>query len=238
GGGDVHYVSLCGGGLITRLILADISGHGSSVAELGRAMRDLMRRNINRKTQARLVRELNRQFTELAKLSRFATAVVGTYLANRDQLTLCNAGHPRPLWFRAAARDWRFVDSDGSGEQTGLTNLPLGIDSSTSYPQATLDLTPGDVILIYTDALTESTGAAGKMLGEQGLLEMMRTIDATQPAEMAQALIDRLNKYRGGRQADDDSTFLLLHHNARNSGRLSLRQKLDVYAKVFHLKSL
>jgi sigma-B regulation protein RsbU (phosphoserine phosphatase) len=201
-------------------------------------MRELMRRNINRKTQARLVGELNRQFTALAQLSRFATAVIGTYLANRDQLTLCNAGHPRPLWYRAQSREWRFVDSEDSAEGSGLTNLPFGIDESTSYLQATLDLTPGDVILIYTDALTESTGPDGKMLGEQGLLELTRSLDATTPAALPQALIDRLYKYRGGRQPGDDCTFLLLHHNARNSGRLSLRQKLDVYAKVFRLKSV
>lgn len=238
GGGDVHYVSLCGGGLITRLILADISGHGASVADLGLAMRELMRRNINRKSHARLVRDLNRQFTELSKLSHFATAVVGTYLANRDQLTLCNAGHPRPLWYHSSARRWFFVDFDGSGEQQGLTNLPLGIDASTSYLHATLNLTPGDVLLIYTDALTESTDANGKMLGEQGLLDLVETIDPTDPSTMPQALIDRLYKYRGGRQPEDDCSFLLLHHNARNSGRLSLRQKLDVYAKVFRLKTV
>ena len=75
GGGDVHYVSLCGGGLITRLILADVSGHGASVADMARSLRDLMRRNINSKSQSRFVRDLNRQFTELAKMSRFATAV-------------------------------------------------------------------------------------------------------------------------------------------------------------------
>src|SRR5262249_29484123 len=65
GGGDVHYVSLCGGGVITRFILADVSGHGASVANMARSLRDLMRRNINRKNQASLVKELNRQFTEL-----------------------------------------------------------------------------------------------------------------------------------------------------------------------------
>jgi sigma-B regulation protein RsbU (phosphoserine phosphatase) len=184
------------------------------------------------------VRELNRQFTELSQMKRFATAVVGTYLANRDQLTLCNAGHPRPLWYRAQTGQWSYVDAEDSSEQLGLTNLPLGIDESTAYLQATLDLTPGDVILIYTDALTESTGVDDKMLGEQGLLELIRTIDATRPSAVPQTLIDRLYKYRGGRQPGDDCSFLLMHHNARNSGRLSLKQKLDVYAKMFHLKSV
>src|SRR5262249_54083644 len=72
GGGDVHYVSLCGGGVIPRLILADVSGHGASVADMARSLRDLMRKNINRKSQPRLVRNLNRQFTDLAKFRRFA----------------------------------------------------------------------------------------------------------------------------------------------------------------------
>jgi phosphoserine phosphatase RsbU/P len=235
-GGDVHYVSLCGGGVITRLILADISGHGASVAELAHSLRELMRRNINSKSQTRLVRDLNRQFTELAKLSRFATAIVATYLAHRDQLTICNAGHPRPLWFRAATAEWHFVDVDDRAERAGLTNLPLGIDDSTSYPQATLNLEPGDVVFIYTDALTESPGAGGEMLGEQGLRELMGTIDTTNAKSMAQSLVARLDQLRGGRPAEDDATFLMLHHNAANPGRLSIRQKLDVYAKVFGLK--
>jgi sigma-B regulation protein RsbU (phosphoserine phosphatase) len=237
-GGDVHYVSLCGGGVITRLILADISGHGASVAELASSLRELMRRNINSKSQTRLVRDLNRQFTELAKLSRFATAVVATYLAHRDQLTICNAGHPRPLWFRAAAGEWQFVDVDDRAERAGLTNLPLGIDDSTAYPQATLNLEPGDVVLIYTDAFTESLGTGGEMLGEQGLRELVQSIDTTNAKSMAQSLVARLDQFRGNRPAEDDATFLLLHHNAGHPGRLSLRQKLDVYAKVFGLKSV
>src|SRR3954451_17981370 len=90
GGGDVHYVSLCGGGVITRFILADVSGHGASVADMARSLRDLMRRNINRKSQERLVKALNQEFTELVKLRRFATALVGTYLTAGDRLTICN----------------------------------------------------------------------------------------------------------------------------------------------------
>jgi serine phosphatase RsbU (regulator of sigma subunit) len=226
------------GGLITRLILADISGHGASVGELGRSLRELMRRNINRKSQSRLVRDLNRQFSELAKLSRFATAVVGTYLSNRDQLTLSNAGHPRPLWFRAATGQWHFVDANDRGSGA-LANLPLGVDDSTSYPLVTLDLAPDDRILIYTDALIEAAGRDGQLLGEPGLLELLRSIDPGVDLQaMAGALVDRLDRYRGGRPADDDTTFLLLHHNAGDPGRLSVRQKLDVYAKVFHLKSV
>ena len=99
-GGDVHYVTLCGGGIITRLIVADVSGHGEAVAKFSDALRTLMRRNINSKSQKRLVKALNRQFTELAQLRRFATAVIATYLATTDRLAICNAAHPRPIWYR------------------------------------------------------------------------------------------------------------------------------------------
>ena len=105
-GGDVYYMSLCGGGSITRFILADVSGHGDAVADVAKALRDLMRRNITWKDQDGLVRALNRQFAELSGMNRFATAVVATYLTAGDSLTVCNAGHPRPLWRPGTITRW------------------------------------------------------------------------------------------------------------------------------------
>lgn len=60
-GGDVHYVSLCAGGVVTRLMLADVSGHGEAIAGTSQALRSLMRRHMNAKSQTRLVGELNRR---------------------------------------------------------------------------------------------------------------------------------------------------------------------------------
>ena len=57
-GGDLHYVSVCGGGVITRVIVADVSGHGARVAEFSEALRALMRKNINTKSQTLLVKAL------------------------------------------------------------------------------------------------------------------------------------------------------------------------------------
>jgi serine phosphatase RsbU (regulator of sigma subunit) len=111
-GGDVHYVSLCGGGSITRLIVADLAGHGESAAEAALGLRTLMRKNINRKDQSRLVRDLNRQFLKQSQMRRFATSVIATYLTARDTLSICNAGHPRPLWYHADSGDWEIVSMD------------------------------------------------------------------------------------------------------------------------------
>jgi serine phosphatase RsbU (regulator of sigma subunit) len=237
GGGDVHYVSLCGGGVITRMILADVSGHGASVADMARSLRDLMRRNINRKSQARLVQDLNRQFTETAKLRRFATALVATYLTTAHRLTVSNAGHPRPFWYQAAAGRWAVLagpDRRGGG----LANVPLGIDDTSSFDQVEIPLDRGDLVLFYTDALTEATNLEGQLLGEDGLLGLVQALDLSEPANLPGALLVRLDAYRAARAPDDDLTFLLLHHNASRSPHLTLGQKLDVYAKVFGLKSV
>src|SRR5436309_2406790 len=108
-GGDVYYVTLCGGGVITRIVVADVSGHGSSVAEFSLSLRALLRKNINQKSQNRLVGQLNRQFAEMAGMRRFATALVATYLASTDRLSVCNAGHPRPLIHRAVTDEWSIL---------------------------------------------------------------------------------------------------------------------------------
>lgn len=232
-GGDVYYVSLCGGGMLTRLIVADVSGHGEDVAGFSASLRTLMRKNINTKSQTALVRALNRQFAEMAQLRRFATAVVATYLATRRRLTVCNAGHPRPLWYRASSGRWALLDRGGD-DAPG--NLPLGLDDETPYRQFAQDLGPGDLVLFYTDALIEASGPSGEMLGEEGLLALARDLDPGDPSRIGRALLAGVEAHRGGKEADDDTTLVVLRHNAGGPRRLSIGEKLDVYAKVFGLK--
>ena len=232
-GGDLHYVSLCGGGVITRVVVADVSGHGASVAEFSETLRTLMRKNINTKSQTRLVQALNRQFGEHAQLLRFATAVVATYLATKRSLTVCNAGHPRPLCYRQSQDRWLFLDAHAA--EPG--NLPLGLDDESPYHQFTETLEPGDVVCFYTDALTEAKDPAGKMLGEAGLLELVRGLKPTEPRQLAERLISQIDAHCQGRADEDDVTLLCLFHNGKGPRPPSLSEKLDVYAKVFGLKA-
>lgn len=237
-GGDVHYVSLCGGGLVTRLVLADVSGHGASAATFGRVLRDLVRRNINRKSQARMLTELNREFADLAELRHFATAVVATYLANRAELSLSNAGHPRPLWYQANQRGWRVLDTDRETPADVVANLPWGIDESSAYPQLRLRLGVGDLVLTYTDAFVEAASPAGRQLGEAGLRSLVEELDPSRPADLLAAIWQRIEEFRGGAPADDDATLLLIRHQGGGPRRRSLSEVFDIYAKVFRLKSI
>ena len=237
-GGDVHYVSLCGGGIITRLIIADVSGHGQKVGEFSDALRTLMRRNINKKSQEGLVRALNRQFMELAQLRRFATAVVATYLATDDSLAVCNAAHPRPIWYQAESKTWSVLTHETAMPSATARNLPLGVDETSSYDQFTIRLGPDDVVIFYTDALTEAMAPSSGMLGEGGLLEIARGLDLDQPERLGPTLLERIRHHREGIVADDDVTLLVLRHNGGPPRKPSIGEKLDVYAKVFGLKSV
>jgi serine phosphatase RsbU (regulator of sigma subunit) len=232
-GGDLHYVSLCGGGLITRLVVADVSGHGEQAAGFSEALRELMRKNINTKSQTRLVAALNRQFGEAAGAFRFATAVVATYLASKRTLTVCNAGHPRPLWYRAADREWGLLDRD----LAVAGNLPLGLDDASPYNQFTVGLGLGDLVVVYTDAFIEAVDPSGDMLGESGLLDIARRLDPSTCEAVGPALVAAVARHRHHRPADDDVTLLVVRHTAAGPRRVSLREKIDVYAKVFGLKN-
>jgi sigma-B regulation protein RsbU (phosphoserine phosphatase) len=208
GGGDVHYLSLCASGTISRLILADISGHGTAVAEVAEALRTLMEKNINVGDQTQLVENLNCQFAELAEMQRFATGVVATYLTADESLTISNAGHPRPLWWRSQTGSWGFLGPAIGG----VGNLPWGLDDRTPYQQFSVHLGRGDLILFYSDAMIEAADYAGRQLGEEGLLKLTQGLGAGNPTEAGRALLESVAAHRGGREADDDLTIVAWLH--------------------------
>ena len=222
-GGDVYYLSLCASGTISRLILADISGHGAAVADVAASLRSLMEKNINVANHTRLVQQLNRQFAEIAETKRFATAVVATYLTADKSLTVCNAGHPRPLWRRADSGTWDLL-GPAVGE---VGNLPWGLDDETPYKQFSVQLGRGDLVVFYTDALIEAVDATGRQLGEDGLLTLARGLNTEGPVQTGRALRDAVAAHRGGREADDDFTVVAWHHKGANLRHPSVRDNVD-----------
>jgi len=163
-GGDVYYASSCATGRISRLLLADVSGHGTSVAATAADLRTLMRRFVNRLDQAEFVRLLNQQFIALSQSATFATAVVTTFFAPSRRLTVCNAGHPRPFLYRSAKQQWNFLGHDDeSANKPKGKNIPLGLLDLGEYEQFDVELEPGDCLVKYTDALIEASDAGSLM---------------------------------------------------------------------------
>lgn len=236
-GGDVHYVSMCSAGKIARVALADVSGHGAEAEGVSRSLRDLMRRHINTPDGARLMRSLNEGFDTLGATGRFATAVFATYFAPSDHLIVCNAGHPRPLWYSAARNEWTALDGsipDCAARDALPRNLPLGVIAPTAYEQFAVALGPGDLALLYTDCLTETRDTSGRMLGETGLLDAARRIGPREPGDFVRRLVDEVVGAQGER-ADDDLTVILLHHNAGEPGRMGVRERARSLARQIGL---
>jgi phosphoserine phosphatase RsbU/P len=216
-GGDVYYASSCATGRISRLLLADVSGHGNAVAATAADLRTLMRRFVNRLDQAEFVRLLNQQFIALSQAATFATAVVSTFFAPSRRLTVCNAGHPRPFLYRAAERQWNFLgqdslgqDDDGTNSKSKPQNIPLGLLALAEYEQFDVELEPGDCLVSYTDALVESSDADGEMLGENGLLRIMRLLGDVEPQKLIETLLTEIVERYPENLSKDDVTVMVV----------------------------
>jgi sigma-B regulation protein RsbU (phosphoserine phosphatase) len=211
-GGDVYYASSCATGRITRLLLADVSGHGNTVASTAANLRTLMRRFVNRLDQTEFVRLLNQQFTALSEMGTFATAVVATFFAPTQRMIVCNAGHPRPLLYQAAMKEWTFLGAEAANDDAP-NNIPLGIIDVTEYEQFDVELKSGDCVLSYTDALIESRDADGEMLGEAGLLRIMRLVGDVEPQLLTKTLLREIKDRYPDNLTEDDVTVLLVRAN-------------------------
>jgi len=229
-GGDVYYVSSCASGRISRLLLADVSGHGASVASTAADLRTLMRRFVNRLDHKEFVRLLNEQFTAQASNGRFSTAVVTTFFAPSRRLSLCNAGHPRPLLFRASDARWSLLSHEDNPEQKGPRNIPLGIFQLANYEHLDIELDLGDCLVSYTDALIESCDADGEMLGEEGLLRIANLLGDIPAEKLIPALLKEILDRFPENLSADDVTLMVVRANGR-SLKFSIREKLDAGAR-------
>jgi hypothetical protein len=211
-GGDIHFVSSCAAGMVTRVLVADVSGHGDAVADAASKLRGLMRRYVNFIDQGRLISGLNTEFGAIAQAGGFATAIVATFEASTDSFTLCKAGHPRPLWYRRRTGTWSLMDEARARADT-LSNVPLGIAEPTCYDQSVVRLATGDLVVLYTDSLIEAKGSDGGALGQEGLLEVVRKLDPEDPADLLRGMRDAVAKDDAGAPSGDDVTILILRPN-------------------------
>ena len=213
GGGDVYYVSACATGRILRLLVADVSGHGQAVSDAAIQLRGLMRQYVNHLDQTRFVDSLNKKFSALAQAGSFATAVVTTFFAPTRRLTLCNAGHPPPLLYRARTRQWTYLRQDAPEIEQAPANLPLGVVDLADYQCFDVTLGVGDLVLCYSDALIEARSAAGEFLGNDGLLEIIQSLDPAETGSLIPRLLVAIAARTGGELGGDDVTLLLFRPN-------------------------
>lgn len=232
-GGDLYLISSCSSGWISRMLLADVSGHGDGVSDLSAKLRKAMHKSINTVDQSKLARTLNTAFDEISGGTKFATALLMTYFAPSGHLILVNAGHPPPLLCRASTQEWVPVDKNAKDTlsqptkelKVGIKNLPLGVIGSTQYEQIAVKIQCGDRICAYTDAYTEAQTHDGKLLGVEGLSDVLSSVSQSDSIrtqnEFSAATISEILS-RGYQLADDDHTMLTFLHNGQSTPKAGI----------------
>jgi phosphoserine phosphatase RsbU/P len=212
-GGDLHYMTVCSKGAISRVILADVAGHGEIVSSIAERLRDSLRKHVDTWDQSILVQELNDSFLAGSDGVQYATAFVLGHYVESGELVFTNAGHVPPLWYRAAERKWLII-SHSTPYAKDLADLPLGVIAGTPYTQTAIQLTPGDLLVLYTDGLTESLDAAGRQLGSERFASLASSVPVDLPERAGEALLSCVEVFRSPTPAADDETMIVLRRNA------------------------
>jgi sigma-B regulation protein RsbU (phosphoserine phosphatase) len=213
GGGDVYYISECGQAILSRVALADVSGHGAEVNAPAQVLHALMREHSNTWDQTDFVRGLNQSFRGCVARGKYATAVVLGILRDTGETAFTNAGHLPPLWYRSRSRRWDWLDEEPCRGACRVDGLPVGLISGTDYRQTVIQLEPADILVLYTDGITEAEDASGEMLGRDRLMEWARAAPIGGPAAVGQSLLSRLGEFRKGNLVDDETIIAIQRGN-------------------------
>lgn len=194
-----HAADACAAPTRWCVFIGDAAGHGLAAAVVMAIVQAVLHAHppgIAR--PASLLAHANRQLCR-KDIGGFFTAFLGIYEPVRRRLTYANAGHPRPLLRRSADGSIFALDA--------VASYPLGIDESETFKEAIVPLEPGDIVLLYTDGITEARGATEDRF-EQDRLKRVLCDGGDRPAE----LIDRLRKavraHEQGQTAYDDQTLV------------------------------
>lgn len=145
---------------------------------------------------------LNERLSSDVGIEEYLTMLYMTADLSSGEVRLVQAGHPPPLLLRA----------DGQAAFVGNGGLPVGLVEAAQYERQTLFLRPGDRLLLYTDGFSEAVMSDGQMLGDEGLLRLVReTARGAQGPEFLDDLFWRLTQGMapGGGLEDDVSATLL-----------------------------
>ena len=215
-GGDLYYLSVCSGGVLSRIVVADVAGHGEAVSAAAGRLKDALRQHADNRDQSLLIRHLNDTFLGGASADaiEYATAFLVSHYGETGELVFTNAGHPPALWYHAGTGEWSYL-GEGAGWERAATGLPLGLIPGTEYSQAVVSLEPGDQVFLYTDGVVESVDPAGEPLGQRRLLQMARSLPAGPAAAVGYALLQAVEAYRGGPSRADDETMVVVEALAR-----------------------
>jgi sigma-B regulation protein RsbU (phosphoserine phosphatase) len=187
------------------ITIGDVAGKGSPAALLMALLLAVLRTLVDEKLEARaLVARLNTQICRHSPSSRFITLFYGVYTPATGALTYVNAGQNPPLLRRA----------DGSIERLGGTGIALGMFEGSTYGAVDTTVGAGDLLVLYSDGITEAENPAGQPFEEAGLERFLAARGGESPAALAPAILGAIEAHARDSRFTDDLTVLILKRAA------------------------
>ncbi len=193
GGDYFDYIDLPDGRV--AIIVADVVGHGVSAAMLMAKLSAETRFALaTHALPSAAINSLNLRIHALG-VQKFITFLCLVLEPATGHIVIVNAGHMAPLWKRS-----HDVIEEPGEEQTGL---PVGITDEFEFEQATISLSPGERLVLYTDGINEAPNAAGAMFGIEKLRELLHGTESNVEV-IGSAMVKEVREFiKGTMQADD-----------------------------------
>jgi len=203
-GGDYYdFIEREDGRLV--IALGDVSGKGTAAALLMSSLHASVHAQTgSHDTLSETISAVNRYLADNIPSNRFVTLFYAELDPASGALSFLNAGHNPPLIVHAA----------GTVEQLASGGLPLGIKRNAEYREGRTQMQMGDVLVIYSDGVTEAASPSGEEFGVTRLYEVVsRNIEAS-AAGVRDRIESALTKFSQGTQAADDITLVIVKRQA------------------------
>ena len=180
--------------------LGDVSGKGSAAALYGAVATGILRSLSPHKLQpAELLHQLNQLVCDRRIDGRYMTICFATWQKARRKLRVANAGQTQPLLWK-----------DGRVEQLNLTGFPIGIFDDVTYDEWSVTLNSGDILVFYSDGLSEANSRDGKLFGTSRLKTLIGENTHLSSAELADRMLEAVQEFTQGGAITDDRTLVVM----------------------------
>ncbi|WP_027158578.1 PAS domain S-box protein [Methylobacter luteus] len=188
------------------MIIADVSGHSIGPALFMVEARSAIRtRATGSETPAETLSLLNKfLYEDLDNSDYFITLFYLQYDIGSQQLSFANAGHPPPLLLSPSESECRQLDADG---------LILGVREHVDFEEKTTTLSQGDLILLYTDGLTEAENIHGEFFGLKRVNDILIQYAQQSPQMIIEVLLEQLKQFCQTESFKDDITLMIFRRD-------------------------
>jgi phosphoserine phosphatase RsbU/P len=182
------------------IALGDVSGKGSAAALYGAVAIGILRSLSPQKLQpAELLRQLNQLVSDRRVEDRYMTICFATWQKARHHLRIANAGQTQPLLWK-----------DGHVEQLKLEGFPIGIFDDATYDEWSVKLSRGDILVLFSDGLTEAANRDGHFFGSERLSALLEANRNLSSNELADRILDEVRDFTQGAAIRDDRALVVM----------------------------